>query len=127
MGGVVLKRYALIGDQSTSGAVTSFDTSNSDSAVTVGLERLISPSFVGKLVGLSRRLSMGVCWRGLESISGGLSLLVVEVGGYNLGLFCRCSSISFLCHGQSHICWLTLAASNSSQLFNFFSPLFHFT
>ena len=37
-----------------SGAVTSFDASNSDSAVTVGLERLIPPSFVGRA---SRSLS----------------------------------------------------------------------
>ena len=39
---------------STSGAVTSFDASNTDSAVTVGLETLIPPSFVGRT---SRSLS----------------------------------------------------------------------
>ena len=55
MGEVILKIQALIGDHSTSGAVTSFDASNSDSAVTVGLERLIPPSFVGRA---SRSLSM---------------------------------------------------------------------
>ena len=39
---------------STSGAVTSFDMSNSDSAVSAGFDRLIPPSFIGRA---SRSLS----------------------------------------------------------------------
>ena len=62
----------------------------------------------------------------IELLLPGLNLLVVEAGGYKLGLFCKCSSISFCAMDKSYICCLRLAASNSNQRFNFFSPLFHF-
>ena len=63
----------------------------------------------------------------IELLLPGLNLLVVEAGGYKLGLFCNCSSISFCAMDKSCISCLRLAASNSSQRFNFFCPLFHFT
>ena len=62
---------------STSGVVTSFDASNSDSALTVRLERLIPRSFVGRATrslllfqhgGLPERAGINFWW--IESSSG---------------------------------------------------------